>query len=175
MTLTHDRNLITLGGVPFPASGAPYIVGVINVSPESPNADSIVSGSAGALARAAALRAGGARVMDIGGQSSHFRSPLVSEDEEIARLLPPLRELVGAGYLVSVDTWRAAVVRVAAANGAAVINDSDGFQDPEVIAAIAESGLPVILPFINGPNPRETQPFDDRAPMDVMLRWFDAA
>ena len=164
-----------IGNQDFPAGQGPYIVGVVNLSPESPNRDALAEGSARAVERARLLAAQGARIVDVGAQSSHFAAPLVSAEEECERLLPAVRALKEAGFLVSVDTWDARVIRAAARAGADLINDADGFQDPEVIAAVAESGLPVVVPFINGPNPRDLHPFDVEQPVEVMLAWFDAA
>lgn len=164
-----------IGGQEFPPGGGPYIVGVINLSPESPNKDAVVEGTSSAVARARALAAAGARIVDVGAQSSHFAAPLVPVEDERDRLLPAIRELKAAGLLVSVDTWDAGVARAAAAAGADLINDSDGFQDPAVIAAVAESGLPVVIPFLTGPNPRALRPFDVDDPLAVMLPWFEAA
>lgn len=165
---------IVIGGRAFPLGGRPHVVGVVNLSPESPNQDAVVRGSEGAIARARALEAAGASIMDIGGQSSNFAAGLVSVEEETNRLLPAIRDLSAAGFLLSVDTWDAGVVRAAARAGAHCINDSDGFQDPAVIQAIAESGLPAIVPFLNGPNPRQVEPIDYEHPLDVMLPWFEA-
>jgi dihydropteroate synthase len=169
------RQSITIGGREFRLGERPHIVGVVNLSPESPNQDAVVVGGEGAVERARRLAVEGASIMDIGGQSSNFAAPMVSVEEETSRLLPAIRDLKAAGFLVSVDSWDAGVLRAAAEAGADVINDSDGFQDPAVIDAIAESGLPVIIPFLNGPNPREVQPFDYERPMEVMLPWFEAA
>lgn len=166
---------IAIGGREFRFENGPFIVGVVNLSPESPNQDAVVDGATAAVVRARSLAANGASLVDIGGQSSHFAAPLVSTQEESGRLLPALRALKRAGFLVSVDTWDATVVRAAAAAGADVINDSDGFQGPAVIEAIAEAGLPVILPLVNGPSPRDMAPIDRNDPVSFMLRWFDAA
>jgi dihydropteroate synthase len=158
----------------FTPERGPYIVGVVNLSPESPNQDAIVEGSEGAVARARRLVDAGASIIDIGARSSHWASTPVSGELERARLVPALMDLKRAGFLVSVDTWDAGVVR-AADTGADLINDSDGFQDPEVIEAVAASGLPVIIPFLNGPNPRELAPFNFDDPYSVMLPWFESA
>ena len=164
-----------IGNEVFPAGRGPYIVGVVNLSPESPNRDALAQDSARAVARARLLAEQGARIIDVGAQSSHFAAPLVSAEEERGRLLPAIRALKEAGFLVSVDTWEPGVIRAAARAGADLINDADGFQDAEVIAAVAESGLPVVIPFICGPTPREMRPFDVEQPVEVMLAWFEAA
>ena len=159
----------------FPVAEGPYIVGVVNLSPESPNRDAVVADAEGAVTRAWQLAAAGARIIDIGAQSSHFAAARVSPEEEGARLAPAITALKAAGFSVSVDTWDAGVVRAAAQVGADLINDADGFQDPEVIAAVADTGLPVIVPFLNGPDPRALRPFDTEDPLAVMLPWFEAA
>jgi dihydropteroate synthase len=164
-----------IGNREFTPAGGPYIVGVVNLSPESPNKDAIVEGADGAVTRARRLVAAGAAIIDIGARSSHWAAESVSAQEEARRLLPALADLKTAGFLVSVDTWDADVVRAAAGAGADLINDSDGFQAPAVIEAVAASGLPVIIPFLNGPNPRALAPFDVDDPLAVMLPWFEAA
>ncbi len=164
-----------IGGQDFPPGQGPYIAGVVNLSPESPNQDAVVVDGDAAVMRARALAAGGARLIDIGGQSSHYAAAPVPVAVERARVLGGLAALRDAGFLVSVDTWDAGIVTAAAAAGAHLINDSDGFQDQAVIEAVAAAGLPVIIPFINGPNPRTTRPFDTRDPWTVMLPWFEAA
>lgn len=164
-----------IGGQSFLPGRGPYIVGVVNLSPESPNADALAADARAAVERARQLAAAGAHIIDIGGQSSHFAAGLVSEQAEWERIAPALGALKQAGFTVSVDTWRAGVIRAAASAGADLINDSDGFQDPAVIEAVAASGLPVVIPFLSGPNPRETRPFDAGDPLAVMLPWFGAA
>ncbi len=164
-----------IGDQEFPLGGGPYIVGVVNLSPESPNQDAVVQGPRGAVARARTLAAQGARIIDVGARSSHYAAALVPPEEEMARLLPAIKELKAAGFTVSVDTWEAEVVRAAARAGADLINDSDGFQDPAVIEAVAAAGLPVVIPFLNGPNPRDLRPFDTHDPLAVMLPWFERA
>lgn len=166
---------MTIGSRTFHFENGPFIVGVVNLSPESPNKDAVVGGAADAVARARALAADGTAIVDIGGRSSHFAAPLVSPAEERRRLLPALRGLKAAGFFVSVDSWDATVIRAAAASGADVINDSDGFQDPAVMDAIAESHLPVIIPIINGPDPRRMAPIDMTDPVGFMLRWLEQA
>lgn len=164
-----------IGSRDFPADRGPYIVGVVNLSPESPNRDALAVDGPAVLARARELATDGAEMIDIGGQSSHFAAPLVPPEIETERVLAGLAALKGAGFLVSVDTWDAGVVRAAAEAGADVINDSDGFQDPAVIAAVAASGLPVIIPFLAGPTPRAMAPITDPDPAGAMVRYFEAA
>lgn len=151
------------------------MLGVVNLSPESPNRDSIVADATGAITRARRLVAEGAAVIDIGAQSSHYAAPLLTVEDEIARLLPALRALKAAGLLVSVDTWRAPVAAAALAAGADLINDSDGFQDPAIIETLAAARVPVIIPFLNGRSPHDLRPFDFADPLGAMLSFFERA
>ena len=163
-----------IGGQDFRPGGGPYVVGVVNLSPESTNRDSIVADARGAVARARRLAAAGARIVDLGARSSHYAAADVSWRVERDRLLPAVYALKEEGFAVSVDTWDARVVRGAAAAGADLVNDSDGFQSRAMIAAVAESGLPVVIPFLNGANPRAARPVAGD-PFAVMLPWFERA
>ena len=165
---------VRIGGREFDETGAPHILGVINLSPESPNQDSIAASIDAALRRARHLSAGGAALIDVGGQSSHFAAPLLPEETEIQRIEPAIVALKGDGFLLSVDTWRPAVARAAIAAGADLINDSDGFQDPAMIDLLGAARHPVILPFISGASPHDPAPFRFADPLASMLPFFAA-
>src|SRR6476619_6769679 len=118
-----------IGGRAFESGARPHVFGVVNLSPESPNKDSIAADAIGAVERATELAQLGVSVIDVGAQSSYFDAPLLPVDQEIERLLPALRALKAAGFLVSVDTFRSEVAQAAVEEDVDVINDSDGFQD----------------------------------------------
>jgi dihydropteroate synthase len=156
---------VIIAGRTFDGARRPHVAGVVNLSPESPNQDSIAADAAAAVARARRLADLGADLIDVGSQSSWFEAPLLPVDEEIARLLPAVRALKSAGFLVSVDTFRAEAAWAAIEAGADVLNDSDGFQDPSMIDVLARWGGPVILPFISGASPHNPSPFNYEDPM----------
>jgi dihydropteroate synthase len=166
---------VRIGGREFTEARTPHILGVVNLSPESPNQDSVARDAGTALARAQDLVVDGAAIIDVGAQSSHFAAPLLPEEVEIARLLPAIAALKGAGLLVSVDTWRVAVARAALDAGADLINDSDGFQDSEMIELLAAARRPIILPFISGASPHDPEPFTFEDPLQSMLPFFEQA
>lgn len=166
---------IRIGGRNFTEAGTPHILGVVNLSPESPNQDSVARDVDGALLRAQRLIAEGAAIVDVGAQSSHFAAPLLPEDVEIARLLPAIAALKRAGILVSVDTWRVSVARAALDAGVDLVNDSDGFQNPEMIELLAKARAPIILPFISGASPHDPVPFAFDDPLGTMLPFFERA
>lgn len=164
-----------IGGRELIEGGQPLIVGVLNISPESPNTDSVVAGPAQAVERARSLCERGAAIIDVGARSSNFAAQDVSWREERRRLVPVVETLVATGFTVSVDTWDPRVMHAATAAGAHLINDAEGLQGEAVIAAVAEAGLPVVVPFVNGPDPRRLAPIDSSDPIAQMLPWFEAA
>jgi dihydropteroate synthase len=153
-----------------------YVMGAMNVSPESPNKDSIAVGEEAVRKQAERLRDEGAHLVDVGGRSSHFAVGHVTTDEEIARVVPAVRAIKAAtGLPVSVDTWEPETMQAAIEAGADAINDADGFQDPAVIDVIAQADVPVVVPFMNARTPREQLAVDPDDPMAALLPWFNEA
>src|SRR3954453_10632746 len=120
-----------------------YVMGAMNVSPESPNKGSIAIGEEAVRRQAEGLRDEGAHPLDVGGRPphvparrgggppAHFAAGQVTTDEEIARVVPAIKAIKDAtGLPVSVDTWEPKTMQAAIAAGADAINDADGFQDP---------------------------------------------
>jgi dihydropteroate synthase len=134
------------------------IMGVVNVTPDSFSDGGLFFGRDQALARGEALAAQGADLIDVGGESTRpFSDPLPVE-EEMARVIPVVRELTRRLALpVSVDTTKAAVARAALENGAALVNDISALRfDPEMAAVVRDFQVPVILMHMQG-TPRDMQ------------------
>ena len=93
--------------------GPPLVMGILNVTPDSFFADSRVVGVRAAVARGEALLAGGAGILDVGGESTRPGAAPVSPEEEEARVVPAIRALAAAfpEAVLSVDTRHAAVAR----------------------------------------------------------------
>jgi dihydropteroate synthase len=130
-----------------------YVMGVINVSPESKNPHTIATTPAEALDLARRYRQWGADLIDVGGQSSHIDNPTIAVEEEVARLVPVVEALVGDGLLVSVDTWKAGVAAAAVAAGAAIVNDTGGFRRPDMRRVAADSDAGVVAVHVDGDHP----------------------
>ena len=146
---------------------------VINASPDSLNADSIVAGAEQAVQRARAMLDQGADGLDLGGQGSTDASTVVGWETEWQRLETVVPALAALGVPLSVDTWRPQVARRALEAGATVLNAADGMQTDEMWAVAAEFDVPIVLPFLSGPNPREMQHV--RAdPVDTLIEFFEA-
>ena len=146
---------------------------VINASPDSLNADSIVAGAEQAVQRARAMLDQGADGLDLGGQGSTDAATVVGWETEWQRLETVVPALAALGVPLSVDTWRPQVARRALEAGATVLNAADGMQTDEMWAVAAEFDVPIVLPFLSGPNPREMQHV--RAdPVDTLIEFFEA-
>lgn len=117
------------------------IMGVVNVTPDSFSDGGRWFSQETAVAHAYELIAQGADIVDIGGESTRPGAPRVSEDEELRRVIPVIRELASSGVAISVDTTRARIAEAAIAAGAHIINDvSGGLADPEMDRTAAETG-----------------------------------
>ena len=135
--------------------GITHVMAVVNLSPESRVAHSVVDSPAAALQRAREYRDLGASIVDLGAQSSHFENAPLSPDEEIERLLPALTLLVDDGFIVSVDTWKPEVAVAAVGAGALFVNDTGGLQNLAMVALVRETGVGAVAMHIEAPNPLE--------------------
>ena len=146
---------------------------MVNASPDSLNADSIVNGVDEALTRARLMLAQGANGIDLGGQGSTDAATVVGWETEWARLADIVPALAELGVPLSVDTWRPQVARRAIEAGATVLNAADGMQTDTMWEVVAEYDVPIVLPFLSGPNPREMQHVTVD-PIDALIDFFDA-
>ena len=122
------------------------VVGVLNVTPDSFSDGGRYTSVDDAVAHAVQMRAAGADLIDVGGESTRPGVRRVDADEESRRVLPVIRELAAAGVPTSIDTYRAAVAAAALAAGASVVNDvSGGLADPQMSAVVRDAGCPWIL------------------------------
>ncbi|MCU1578544.1 MAG: folP [Rhodoglobus sp.] len=120
----------------------PLVMGILNVTPDSFSDGGQFAGLEQAVARGLELRAQGADVVDVGGESTRPGAGRVPAEEELDRVIPVISELVAAGVTVSVDTMNAATALAAADAGASIINDvSGGLADPAMYTAVVDTGL----------------------------------
>ncbi len=128
------------------------IMGVLNVTPDSFSDGGRYPGVDAAVARAEAIEAEGADLLDIGGESSRPGARPVSLEEELARVLPVVSALAGRVRIpISVDTTKAEVARQALEAGAAVINDISALcGDPGMADVVARSRAGLVLMHMQG-------------------------
>jgi len=123
-----------------------YVMGVINVSPDSFSGDGITDAEE-AVARVKQLASEGADIIDIGGESTRPGSAPVSIDEELRRVVPVVEKLAKeVSVPLSVDTYKLEVARQALNAGANMINDIWGLQKEADLAELAaQKGVPIVL------------------------------
>ncbi len=130
-------------------------MGVLNVTPDSFADGGRFLDHTDAVAHGVALRAGGADLVDVGGESTRPGASRVSTEEEARRVLPVIAQLAVAGVPCSVDTTRASVAEAALHAGASVVNDVSGGQaDPNMAKLVAAAGVPWVLMHWRGPSDR---------------------
>lgn len=150
-----------------------FLYGVVNASPDSLNEDSIATDANTAVGRARALLSDGADGIDLGGQGSTDNATVVPWQAEWDRLAEIVPAIASLGVQLSIDTWRPEVARRALDAGATVINAADGMQSDEMWEVAADFDVPIVVPFLSGPNPREMEHV--RAdPVATMLDFFEA-
>ena len=150
------------------------IFGVVNASPDSLNADSIVGDADEARARAVRLLADGADAIDLGTQGSTDIADVVPWEQEWRRTAAVLPALISLGVDVSIDTWRPQVAGRALEAGATVLNAADGMQSEEMWGRCRPPRTcRSWLPFLSGPDPRRMRIVEDD-PVAVMLAFFEA-
>jgi dihydropteroate synthase len=164
---------ITAKRVPFAGLGLdrPILMGIVNVTPDSFSDGGLYDSKEAAIGHAAELAAAGARIVDIGGESTRPGSDAVEASEEAARVLPVIEGLSGLPAVISVDTRKASVARAGAGAGAKILNDVSALTfDPASAQVAAETGMSVVLMHAQG-EPKTMQ--DDPRYADVVLEVFD--
>lgn len=122
------------------------VMGVLNVTDDSFSDGGKWNTFDRAIAHAHDLFEQGADIIDVGGESTRPGATRVSEEQELARVVPVIEALSKEGIATSVDTMRAAVARASAEAGVTILNDvSGGVADPDMFSVMADTGIPVIL------------------------------
>ena len=145
--MSIDRRILHRDKFLSALKSSPQLMGILNVTPDSFSDGGRHFDPAAAVARAKAMVAEGAAIVDVGGESTRPGHSPVSAEEELRRVVPAL-EALGADFdaAVSIDTSKAAVAREAARLGACVINDVWGLQrDPGMPDAVAETGSAAVI------------------------------
>jgi dihydropteroate synthase len=130
-------------------------MGILNATPDSFSDGGVFSSPEAFPGRIAALLDEGAAIIDIGGESTRPGSAAVSEDDQIERVLGPVRlaaSLAGPrGALVSIDTTSPRVARAALAAGASLVNDVSCLADVGLAEAAREAGAALVIMHSRGP------------------------
>ena len=169
-----------------------YVMGILNVTPDSFSGDGLLPGDAAgaqgwinpAVAQARAMASEGAHLLDVGGESTRPGHAPIDADEEVRRVVPVLRAVREAlpTMPLTIDTTKPSVAQAALAAGAGGINDVWGVSHDDTLARVAaDHGVPIIL-MHNRAEPRyvnlvpevvgELQRAIDRA-LAAGVRWAD--
>jgi dihydropteroate synthase len=148
-------------------SQRPLVMGILNITPDSFSDGGRHFDASAAIEAGHAMLQAGADILDIGGESTRPGAEPVSPDEEIARVIPVVRELAKAAP-VSIDTRHAATMQAALEAGAEIINDVTALRhDPAAVDFLARNQAPIVLMHMPGTDPRSMQAQADYA--DVVL------
>jgi dihydropteroate synthase len=121
------------------------VMGILNVTPDSFADGGRHNDFEAAVHHGHEMLAEGVDIIDIGGESTKPGVERVSEEEELARVIPVIKELAKTGVRISIDTMRASTARAAISAGAQIINDvSGGLADSEMLPTAAQLGVPYI-------------------------------
>jgi dihydropteroate synthase len=122
------------------------VMGVVNVTPDSFSDGGMWFAPDTAVAHGVELLQQGADLLDVGGESTRPGAERVSEEEELRRVIPVIRELARSGARVSVDTMRASVAAQALEVGASIVNDvSGGLADADMARVVADARVPFVV------------------------------
>ncbi|MGB4064719.1 MAG: dihydropteroate synthase [Azonexus sp.] len=128
----------------------PLLMGIVNLTPDSFSGDGLVGNVEQAVRRARQQYEAGSDILDIGAESSRPGAIPASEEDELRRLLPVLKEIADWGVPVSVDTYKPAVMRAALEAGATMINDITGMASREALSVVAGSDCAVCVMHMQG-------------------------
>jgi dihydropteroate synthase len=133
------------------------VMGIVNVTPDSFSDGGRYERVDAAVQHGLTLVTQGAHLVDVGGESTRPGAAPVDADEEMARVLPVVRELAAAGVKVSIDTRNAVTAERAMEAGALIINDVTGFGDPMMRAVAAATGAASVVNHMPTDDPRTMQ------------------
>ena len=160
-TTREHPDLTVSGGEPLVWGRRTYVMGIINLTPDSFSGDGLAQDTGAAVALAQRMEADGADIIDVGAESTRPGSQPISAEAESTRLLPALTAICRSVSIpVSVDTYKARVAQRAIDAGASIVNDVWGLlADGAMARVVAGAGVPAVLMH----NQREAQ-YDDLVP-----------
>lgn len=147
MNLHNNSGRFEAGGVTLDFRKETIVMGILNVTPDSFSDGGKFIEIEAAVAKAKQMVADGAKIIDIGGESTRPGYTPISDEEEIDRVVPVIKAIRSeVNAVISIDTYKSAVAKAAIIAGAHVINDIWGAQrDSKIAKVAAEYGVPLIL------------------------------
>ena len=163
-----------IGGESFAFNSQPAIMGVVNLSADSWYRESVSLTTDAAIERGIVLHAQGARIIDVGAESTLAHAARADAALQNSKLLPVVRELRRRKILVSVETYDLAVTRACLEAGANVLNLTGHRASEEMFRLCAAHGAAVIICYVQGENVRAVSDFDFCADTTTMMRDYFA-
>jgi dihydropteroate synthase len=159
---------------PFDWGQRTYIMGILNVTPDSFSDGGLFQSLNAAVAQAQNLEQVGVDLLDIGGQSTRPNAEDLSLQAELDRVIPVIEAIRQVSEIpISVDTTKAAVAKAAIAAGADLINDISGATyDPEMLSTVAKLGVPIVLMHIRGNSKTMLQMTDYQDVVSEVITWL---
>jgi dihydropteroate synthase len=167
---------ITYGQKELPLK-EPVVMGILNVTPDSFSDGSLYNTLPKSVSRAEEMLSQGARIIDVGGESTRPGSEPVPLEEELSRVIPVIKEIrraLGDDFFISVDTYKAEVAKRALDAGADMVNDISAVRfDPKMAEVVSSYRAPVVLMHIKGtPKSMQDNPYYEDVVSEV-LSYFE--
>ncbi len=145
--LSKNRNIMQIGNRKFDIQNHTYVMGILNITPDSFSDGGKWLEKDKALYRVEEMLTEGMDILDVGGESTRPGHTAISAEEEIARVVPVIEAIKGRFNVpISLDTYKAEVAKAGIKAGADMINDIWGLKkDPIMAQVIAESGVACCL------------------------------
>jgi dihydropteroate synthase len=162
-----------LAGHQFAFNSELALMGVINLSPDSWYRESVCLSAESAICRGQVLHAQGARIVDLGAESTLPQAARADDARQKSFLLPVLKALRQEGILVSIETYEPAVARACLEAGANVLNLTGSTATDEMYRMVAAHDAAVIICYVQGENVRSVGDFDFGSdPVALMHEFF---
>ena len=145
--MSEEPGLTRCGGTEFKWGTKTYVMGILNVTPDSFSGDGLDGSVTASLEQARCFVADGADIIDVGGESTRPGSAPIDADEELRRVIPVIEKLAKEiSVPISIDTYRAEVAKKAVEAGAHMINDVWGLKKDHDMAEVSAScDVPVVI------------------------------
>jgi dihydropteroate synthase len=169
---------LQIGTKTFDWGARTYVMGILNVTPDSFSGDGLLAptqAADAALEQARRFLAAGADIVDVGGESTRPGSQAVTAEAELGRVIPVIDALAQEfpEVVISIDTYKAVVAEQAIQAGAKLVNDVWGFRaDPQLASVTAKYGVPVIL-MHNRSKPANAQVLENLGGRYVGMEYGD--
>ena len=145
--MLENYRTLTINGIELDFHKETFVMGILNVTPDSFSDGGEYNSVEKAVAQAKKMVADGAKIIDVGGESTRPGYTRISDEDEIARVVPVIEALINeVPAIISIDTYKSNVARAAIEAGAHMINDIWGAKaDPQMAQVAAELNVPIIL------------------------------